>query len=112
MLNYRLRLHVHLGNAKVALFLLVVGYTAVRLGGELSVPFYVATVVGFVALSVWHERFKPADAAEFPKDVVVGPGATALGMLRFVEGSRVPATHTNKFGHDYLPPAPSSPAYP
>ena len=50
------RLHVHLGNAKVALFLLVVGYTAVRLGGELSVPFYVATVVGFVALSVWHER--------------------------------------------------------
>jgi plastocyanin len=67
---------------------------------------------GRYRLSLWHERFKPADAAEFPKDVVVAPGATALGMLHFVEGSRVPATHTNKFGHDYLPPAPASPAYP
>ena len=49
------RQHVHLGNAKVALFLIVVVYTVVRLGGALSVPFYVASTVGFVVLSVWHE---------------------------------------------------------
>ena len=49
------RQHVHLGNAKVALFLIVVVYTAVRLGGALSVPFYVASTIGFVVLSIWHE---------------------------------------------------------
>ena len=48
-------LHVQLGNAKVALFLIVVAYTIVRLGGALSVPFYVSATIGFIALSVWHE---------------------------------------------------------
>lgn len=67
---------------------------------------------GRYRLSVWHERFKPADAAEFPKEVTIASGAVALGALRFVEGSRVTAAHKNKFGHDYLPPSAGSPAYP
>ncbi len=66
---------------------------------------------GRYRLSVWHERFRPEDPAEFPKDVTVGTGATPLPTIRLVEASRVPTAHKNKFGHDYLPPA-AGPVYP
>lgn len=67
---------------------------------------------GRYRMSVWHERFKPEDAAEFPKEISVTAPSTALPPIRLVEASRVPAPHTNKFGHDYAPPPPSTPAYP
>lgn len=67
---------------------------------------------GRYRMSVWHERFKPEDAAEFPKEITVTAPTTALPPIRFVEASRVPSPHTNKFGHDYTPPPPSTPAYP
>ena len=44
--------------------------------------------------------------------LAVGASSATLGALRFVEASRVPASHKNKFGHDYLPPPPTSPVYP
>lgn len=67
---------------------------------------------GQYRMSVWHERFRPEDASEFPKDVSVAPGAAALPPIRLVFMSRVPTAHKNKFGHDYTPPGPASPAYP
>ena len=67
---------------------------------------------GRYRLSVWHERFKPEDSADFPKDIVVTGASTSLVPIRLVEASRVPAPHKNKFGHDYTPPPPTSPIYP
>lgn len=67
---------------------------------------------GRYRLSVWHERFKPEDAAEFPKDVAIATGTSPLSPIRLVSAGRVPAPHTNKFGHEYTPPSPASPAYP
>lgn len=67
---------------------------------------------GRYRLSVWHERFKPEDAAEYPKEVSLSPGAATLAPIRLVSAGRVPAPHTNKFGHEYTPPSPASPAYP
>ncbi|MEQ1730311.1 MAG: carboxypeptidase regulatory-like domain-containing protein [Vicinamibacterales bacterium] len=67
---------------------------------------------GRYRLSVWHERFRPEDATEFPKDVSLSPGAATLAPIRLVSAGRVPTPHTNKFGHEYTPPSPASPAYP
>lgn len=67
---------------------------------------------GRYRMSVWHERFKPEDPSEYPKEVSIAAPATTLPPIRMVEASRVPAPHTNKFGHDYTPPPPTTPAYP
>lgn len=67
---------------------------------------------GRYRMSVWHERFKPEDPSEYPKDIVVAAPTTALPPIRLVEANRVPAPHKNKFGHDYTPPPPATPAYP
>jgi len=47
--------HVHLGNAKVALFLAAVVYGAYALGNDPSTTAFAIGAVLFVALSVWHE---------------------------------------------------------
>jgi hypothetical protein len=49
------RTHVHLGNAKVALFLAAVIYSGYILGKNPSSTVYIVGVLVFVALSVWHE---------------------------------------------------------
>jgi hypothetical protein len=49
------RTHIHLGNAKVAIFVAAVVYTAWVLGSDPSTPIYATGAVLFVVLSVWHE---------------------------------------------------------
>ena len=51
----RERVHVHLGNAKVALFLAAVVYGAYALGNDPSTAAFAIGAVLFIALSVWHE---------------------------------------------------------
>lgn len=51
----RERVHIRLGNAKVAVFLGILIYWALTLGGDSSPWFYAVAVAAFVALSVWHE---------------------------------------------------------
>ena len=51
----RERVHVWLGNAKVALFLGILSYWALTLGGDSSVWIYGGAVAAFIALSIWHE---------------------------------------------------------
>jgi len=51
----RERSHVHLGNAKVAVFVAVVIYAAVKLGDDPSSMVFGIAVALFVALSIWHE---------------------------------------------------------
>jgi hypothetical protein len=52
----RERVHVRLGNAKVAIFLAIPIYWAVTLNGDPSTWFYAPAIALFIALSVWHER--------------------------------------------------------
>jgi hypothetical protein len=56
------RVHVWLGNAKVAIFLAIPIYWAVTLNGDPSAWFYGVTIATFIALSVWHERLLRAKA--------------------------------------------------
>jgi len=51
----RERVHIRLGNVKVALFLGILIYWALTLGGDSSPWFYGVAVAAFVAFSVWHE---------------------------------------------------------
>jgi MutS domain V len=51
----RERAHVHLGNAKVALFLAAVVYGGYALGNDPSTAAFAIGAVVFIALSVWHE---------------------------------------------------------
>ena len=51
----RERVHVYLGNAKVAIFVAVVIYTAYALTNNPSATVYSIALVAFVALSIWHE---------------------------------------------------------
>lgn len=84
-------------------------FTTSSAAGTFSIP---DVPPGRYKLSVWHERFKPEDASEFPKDVTIAASSVTVGALRFVEASRVPAPHKNKFGHDYAPPGGTNPIYP
>ena len=52
----RERVHVWLGNAKVAIFLGILIYWAVTLNGNPRAWFYGVAVALFVALAIWHER--------------------------------------------------------
>jgi hypothetical protein len=56
------RVHVRLGNAKVAIFLAIPIYWAVTLNDNPSTWFYATTIALFIALSVWHERVLRARA--------------------------------------------------
>jgi len=51
----RERTHIHLGNAKVAVFIGALIYGAVTLGGDPSRMVWAAAVAVYLALAVWHE---------------------------------------------------------
>ena len=51
----RERVHIRLGNAKVAVFLGILIYRALTLGGQSSAWVYGAAVAAFITLSIWHE---------------------------------------------------------
>lgn len=51
----RERVHVWLGNAKVAIFIGILIYWAVTLDGDPSPWFYGVAIAAFIALSAWHE---------------------------------------------------------
>lgn len=81
-------------------------YTTSTTAGTVSIP---DVPPGRYRLSVWHDRFKPEQAAQYPKEISVSPSATSLGTLTFVDAGRPLATHKNKFGQDYPPPNSSGP---
>lgn len=51
----RERMHIRLGNAKVAIFLGILIYWALTLGGQSNAWVYGTAVTAFMALSMWHE---------------------------------------------------------
>lgn len=51
----RERTHIHLGNAKVAIFIGALIYGAVTLGGDPSASVWAAAAAAYLALAVWHE---------------------------------------------------------
>ena len=83
-------------------------YTTTNRAGEFALS---NVPPGRYQLSVWHERHKPEHPNDFPRDVIVSGGSTSLGTITLVQSDEALAPHKNKYGHDYVPPAPSSPVY-
>lgn len=65
---------------------------------------------GRYQLNVWHDRFKPAQASEYPRSVTVTAAGLPLGPLTLVDTGQT-LTHQDKFGHDYVPPDATAPIY-
>lgn len=66
---------------------------------------------GRYRLHLWHDRFKPAQASDYPRVVTVLATGLSLGTLTLVDSGRVLTPHKNKFGHDYVPPDAAAPVY-
>ena len=77
--------------------------------GNVAVP---AVPPGHYILEVWYERATPDSLKSLSREITISQHNHSLGVIRFVETSALNLAHKNKYGQDYVPPSPSSSAYP
>lgn len=65
---------------------------------------------GRYVLRVWSEASLPDDLNREAREITVSESNSSLGTIRLME-TPVTHAHKNKYGQDYEPPSPSSPAY-
>ena len=75
--------------------------------GELQIP---NVSPGRYLLRVWSEASLPDDLMSQAREITVTESMSSLGTIRLKE-TPVTHAHKNKYGQDYEPPSPSSPAY-
>jgi plastocyanin len=75
--------------------------------GDIHIPDVPA---GRYLMRVWSEASLPDDLKSQAREITVGQTSSSLGTIRLRETPPVTA-HKNKYGQDYEPPSPSSPAY-
>lgn len=66
---------------------------------------------GHYTLRTWAETALPENLNTLTREVTVFDSSSNLGVLQITAGMVSTAAHKNKFGMDYEPPAPNSPAY-
>jgi len=59
---------------------------------------------------VWYEAAMPESLPGLAKEITVSQNNSTLGILR-LSPSKAQEAHKNMYGHDYPPPAPSTPGY-
>ena len=64
---------------------------------------------GRYLMRTWYETAVPEALDAMTKELNVSTSSSTLGVLQISSGTAV--VHKNKYGMDYEPPAPSSPAY-
>jgi plastocyanin len=75
--------------------------------GEIVIP---AVPAGRYTMRTWYET-APQDALDaMTHDISINENTSTLGVLQVPAGPAISA-HKNKYGMDYEPPAPNSPAY-
>jgi plastocyanin len=77
--------------------------------GNVAIP---AVPPGQYILEVWYERATPDALKSLSREVTISQHNHSLGVIRVVETAALNLAHKNKYGQDYVPPSPSSPAYP
>jgi plastocyanin len=65
---------------------------------------------GRYALHTWYEAALPDKLDGLTRPVVVSENNSSLGLMKLT-AANVSTAHKNKYGHDYEPPHPPSPAY-
>jgi hypothetical protein len=83
-------------------------YYAISNGhGEISIG---NVIPGRYQMHVFHSSVSPDALHAAEKEITVTPGETFLGSFSLAE-SNLELAHKNKYGRDYDPPQPDSPAY-
>jgi plastocyanin len=83
-------------------------YYAISNGhGEISIG---GVVPGRYQMHVFHSSVSPEALHAAEREITVSPGETFLGAFTLAE-SNLELAHKNKYGRDYDPPDPDSPAY-
>jgi plastocyanin len=75
--------------------------------GQIVIP---GVPPGRYLLHLWYEAALPEQLNAMTREIVVSESSSTLGLLRLTAAA-VPETHKNKYGQDYDPPTPDSPAY-
>jgi len=75
--------------------------------GEVVIPNVPA---GRYVLRVWYEAAQPEQLQAQTREIEVTQNSATLGVLRLAPPSQ-PLTHADKYGGEYAPPDPNSPAY-
>ncbi len=66
---------------------------------------------GNYLLQVWDEGALPEELKNLSREITVSENARSLGTIRVTRNNNLHLAHKNKYGRDYEPPTPSSPAY-
>ena len=66
---------------------------------------------GRYMLHVWSEGVGPENAQPLTREITIAENASSLGVIRVPEANGQRMAHKNKYGRDYDPPQPDSPAY-
>ena len=75
--------------------------------GEVVIP---SVPPGRYTLRIWYEAALPETLKAMAREITVSESASTLGVLR-LSAATLPQGHKNKYGRDYDPPIPDSPAY-
>jgi hypothetical protein len=75
--------------------------------GEIVIP---RVPVGHYTMRTWSETALPENLNALTREIMVSENSSSLGVLQ-ITGGTISTSHKNKFGMDYEPPAPNSPAY-
>ena len=75
--------------------------------GEIVIP---RVPVGHYTMKAWSETALPENLNALTREITVSESSSTLGVLQ-INGGTISTAHKNKFGMDYEPPAPNTPAY-
>lgn len=99
--------NIHSEMSAVVIALETPYYGVSNLRGEILIP---SVPSARYVMHVWHESSLPETLNGLSREVKVSQSAPSLGVIRLTQ-TMLAQTHKNKYGRDYEPPAPASPAY-
>jgi plastocyanin len=99
--------NIHAQMSAVVIALATPYYAISNSRGELTLP---SVPPGRYEMQVFHSSVAQDSLRAFNREITVAAGDTSLGTFALAE-SDIVAAHKNKYGRDYDPPDPNSPAY-
>lgn len=99
--------NIHAQMSAVVITLSTPYYAISDLRGDVSIP---NVPPGRYALQIFHPAVSNEELRAMTREITVGSGNTSMGSFTLAE-SDVTLSHKNKYGRDYDPPQPDSPAY-
>lgn len=99
--------NIHAEMSAVVIALATPYYAISDARGEISIP---NVPPGRYDLQIFHSAVPPDALRAARREITIGPNESTLGSFTLAE-SDILLAHKNKYGRDYDPPEPDSPAY-